>query len=483
MSYDAVVVGSGPNGLAAAITLAQAGCSVLVLEAKATMGGGMRSLALTEPGFVHDICSAIHPLGVASPFFRGLPLARYGLEWIHPELPLAHPLDDGTAVPLARGIGATADALGADGDAYRRLMTPLAAEWDKILDGFLGPLRPKKLLLDHPIAMTRFGLRALWPAQALAQRTFHDERSHALFAGLAAHSILALDKPGTAAFGLMLGLLGHAVGWPLPRGGSQRIADALTRHLQACGGDLVAGWSVQSLAALPPARAVLLDVTPRQFVQMADAAGYDLPALYRTQLARYRYGPGVFKIDWALHEPIPWTAAACRRAGTVHVGGTLAEIAAAEKQTYHGRHVVRPYVLAAQQSLFDDSRAPADQHTAWAYCHVPHGSTRDMTDIIERQIERFAPGFGDCILARHTHNTAQMQRYNPNYIGGDINGGVQDLRQLFNRPALRLDPYATPLSGVFLCSSATPPGGGVHGMCGYHAAQSVLRTVFGVDAS
>jgi len=466
--YDAIIVGSGPNGLAAAITLARQGWRMLLLEAKDTIGGGMRTAELTLPGFRHDICSAIHPLGMGSPFFQALDLAAYGLEWIQPELPLAHPFDDGTAVALHQSIAETAAQLGEDGGVYRRLFAPLVADWHKIAREFLGPLT----LPRHPLAMAKFGLRAVWPTTTFAKTLFRTERARALFAGLAAHAIMPLEWPLTAAFGLMLGTLGHKVGWPLPQGGSQSIADALAAYLTDLGGEIVTNHEVKSLAELPPARAVLLDVTPRQLLTMA---GDDLPPGYRRQLENYRYGPGVFKLDWALREPIPWRAEACRRAGTVHLGPTLADMALSERAMWQGRVAERPYIIVTQQSLFDATRAPGGQQTGWAYCHVPHGSTADMTAVIEAQIERFAPGFRDAILARHTMTTHDFERYNPNYVGGDINGGVQNWRQLFTRPVPRLNPYTTPLDNLYLCSSATPPGGGVHGMCGYHAAQTVLR--------
>jgi phytoene dehydrogenase-like protein len=477
-NYDAIIVGSGPNGLAAAITLVRQGLRVLVLEAKETVGGGMRTAELTLPGFRHDICSAIHPLGIGSPFFQSLPLAEYGLAWIQPDLPVAHPLDDGGASPdsaqavfVHRSLDETVAHLGQDGAAYRRLIAPLIANWDKIAHEFLGPLRPPR----HPLAMAQFGIRALLPAVSEAKLFFRTERVRALFMGLAAHAIMPLQWPTTAAFGLMLGTLAHVVGWPLPKGGSQSIADALSGYFTALGGEIVTGHTVQSLAELPPAKAVLLDVTPRQVLQIA---GEQLPVNYRRQLEKYRYGSGVFKLDWALSEPIPWTADPCRRAGTVHLGWSLAEIAYSEKMVWQGKHVERPYVLVTQPSLFDDTRAPNDQHTGWAYCHVPHGSTIDMTEAIENQIERFAPGFRDCILAQHTLTTHDLHRYNANYIGGDINGGVQDIWQLFTRPVPRLNPYTTPLPNLFICSSSTPPGGGVHGMCGYHAATAVLKKLF-----
>jgi phytoene dehydrogenase-like protein len=469
--YDAIVVGSGPNGLAAATTLAEAGRSVLVLEAADRLGGGARSAELTLPGFVHDVCSAIHPLGVGSPFFRTLPLARHGLDWIQPELPLAHPLDDGSAVLLERSVEATAQSLGADGAAYRRLMTRSVADWERLAPDLLGPLR----LPRHPIAQARFGLLGMRSARRLAESVFQTDRARALFAGLAAHSILPLEKPFTAAFGLVLGILGHAVGWPLPRGGSQRITDALAAHLRGLGAELATGTRVGSLDELPPARAILCDVTPRQLLQLA---GDRLPSGYRRRLARYRYGPGVFKLDLALAGPVPWHARECTRAGTVHLGGTLPEIAESEAAVWRGQHPERPYVLVAQQSLFDPSRAPAGRHTLWAYCHVPNGSQQDMSERILAQLERFAPGCRELVLARHAMGPARFEQYNANFVGGDINGGAQDLSQLFARPVLKRVPYATPVAGLYLCSASTPPGGGVHGMCGHHAARAALRAGF-----
>jgi phytoene dehydrogenase-like protein len=469
--YDAVVVGSGPNGLAAAITLAQTGFSVLVYEAKSTVGGGTRSAELTLPGFVHDVCSAIHPLGVGSPFFRSLPLSQYGLEWIHPSVPLAHPFDDGRAAVLERSIDKTCETLDQDANAYRDLMEPLVSDWDKLADGLLGPLQ----LPRHPIATARFGLSAIQSANGLARRLFKGKRARGLFAGLAAHSIMPLDHIITAAIGLVLGILGHAVGWPMPRGGSQKIADALSGYLRSLGGKIITDTLIESIDQLPTARVILLDVTPRQLLRMA---GHHLPAGYRHRLESYRYGPGVFKVDLALAGPIPWKAKECTGAGTVHLGGTIDEIAAGERMMWEGRHPERPYVLVAQHSLFDPSRVPEGKHTVWAYCHVPNGSTFDMTERIEAQIERFAPGFRDLILARSTKSPIEFEEYNPNYIGGDINGGIQDLRQLFTRPVARLVPYSTPIKGLYICSSSTPPGGGVHGMCGYHAARAALRDVF-----
>jgi phytoene dehydrogenase-like protein len=468
-SYDAVVVGSGPNGLAAAITLAQAGKRVLVLEGKAKIGGGLRSADdLTLPGFIHDPCSAMHPLGVGSPFFRSLDQKAIGLKWIFPPAAMAHPHDDGTASLVRGRVDTTASQFGRDERPYRMLMGPLVSGWKDILTEFLGPLRIPR----HPIAMARFGVFALMPATLLAKTLFREEKTRAVFAGLAAHSIMPLEKPATAAFGLMLGILAHAVGWPMAERGSQSIADALGDKLRELGGQIVTEHEVRSLDELADAKQVLLDVTPRQLLGLA---GEKLPDDYRKQLEGYRYGAGVFKIDYALDGPVPWRARECLEAGTVHVGGTLEDIADSEAAMGRGAHAERPFVLVGQQSLFDRTRAPDGKHTLWAYCHVPNGSTMDMTEAIERQIERFAPGFRKRILARATRNALEMERYNPNYIGGDINGGVQDLGQLFTRPVPKLDPYATPLPGVFLCSSATPPGGGVHGMCGYFAAQSALK--------
>ncbi len=471
--YDAIIVGSGPNGLAAAITLARAGRSVLVFEAKETIGGGVRSKELTLPGFVHDVCSAIHPLGLGSPFMRSLPLEQYGLQWIHPAAPLAHVLDGGTAVVLERSLEDTSATLGPDAAAYRRLMTPLTAHWDIIAAATLGPLRPA--LVSHPLMLAHFGLHAIRSASGLGQSLFAGERARALFAGLSAHSMMPLEQPLTAGFGLMLGVAGHAVGWPMPRGGSQKIVDAMAAYLRSLGGEIVTGVQVKSLDTLPPARAILCDVTPRQLIAIA---GQRLSPAYLRQLQRYRYGPGVFKIDYALDGPIPWKAEECARAGTVHVGGTLSEVAAAERAVAKGKHPEKPFLLVAQQSLFDPTRAPQGKHTLWAYCHVPNGSTFDMTERIETQIERFAPGFRDRILARHVMNTVELEQYNANYIGGDINGGVQDLWQFFTRPTIRLVPYSTPVKGLYICSSSTPPGGGVHGMCGYFAAQAALHHDF-----
>jgi phytoene dehydrogenase-like protein len=470
-TYDAVVVGSGPNGFAAAITMAQKGYSVALFEAKETLGGGMRSAELTLPGFIHDVCSAIHPLGLGSPFFKSLSLEHFGLNWIQPPLPLAHPFDNNTAAVLHRNLASTAAGLGLDSQSYLDLMTPFVANFDQLLPEILAPLHFPK----HPVLMAQFAIKALRPAIKLARSQFSGASAQALFAGLAAHSILPLEDYATAAFGLVLGVLGHTVGWPLPQGGSQSIANALEKCFISLGGAIFTGVEIDSLEALPSAKAIFLDVTPQQLLQIC---GTKLPSCYRHRLERYHYGPGVFKIDWALNHPIPWSAEECKKAGTVHLGGTLEEIAAAEKKVALGQIPEDPFVLIAQQSLWDASRAPPGKQTAWGYCHVPNGSTVDMTASIEAQIERFAPGFGDCIIARHTLNTQQLEEYNPNYIGGDINGGSQDITQLFTRPVARLNPYSTPLKGVYICSSSTPPGGGVHGMCGYHAAQAALKTCF-----
>jgi phytoene dehydrogenase-like protein len=466
--YDAVVVGAGPNGLAAAILLAQSGHSVLLVEGKETVGGGSRTAELTLPGYAHDICSAVHPMGVGSPFLRTLPLADHGLEWIQPPAPAAHPLDDGTAVTLERSVEETCAGLGGDSRAYRNLMAPLVEKWDRLVEDLLAPLALPK----HPFAMARFGLTAVRSARALAEGRFQEPRARALFAGMAAHGMMTLEASPTAGFGLALTASGHAFGWPLAKGGSQSIADALAAHFRDLGGEIVTGWMVESVDELPKCRAALFDVTPRQLLAMAGAR---LPARYRERLERFRHGPGVFKLDWALERPIPWEAHECARSATVHLGGTLEEIASSEREVAEGRHPERPYVLVVQPTLFDPSRAPAGKHIAWAYCHVPNGSTFDMTDRVEGQIERFAPGFRECILAGNVMPPASVEAHNPNYIGGDISGGVQDLRQTFFRPAPQLNPYATPVKGWYLCSSSTPPGGAVHGMCGYHAAKRALR--------
>ena len=472
--YDAVVVGSGPNGLAAAIAMQQTGLSVLLLEGKNEIGGGLRSAELTLPGFVHDICSAIHPLAAGSPYFKTLPLHNFGLEYIIPPIAAAHPFDGGKAIALYNSVEQTAEYLGTDTAAYLKLMQPIVKDWPNLAADVLAPLHfPKK-----PFAMASFGLKAIPPATHLA-KLFKTDEAKGLIAGMAAHSMLPLNQLTTSAIALVLMTAGLTGGWPVPKGGSNAIANALAACFISLGGTIETGMFIKSLSQLPAARAVLFDITPRQLLQIA---GHKFSSLYKWQLERYRYGMGVFKIDWALDAPVPFTAAACREAGTIHIGNTLKEIVAAEQATAHGTLPEKPFVLLAQQSLFDASRAPAGKHTAWAYCHTPNGSTQDMTEQIEQQVERFAPGFKERIIGRHTMNTAQIEDYNPNYVGGDINGGVIDVGQLFTRPALRWSPYKTSAKGLYICSSSTPPGGGVHGMCGYHAAKRALRDVFRLPA-
>lgn len=471
--FDAIVVGSGPNGLAAAILLQQNGLSVLLLEGKAEIGGGMRSAELTLPGFTHDICSAIHPLAIGSPFFQTLPLADYGLEYIQPDIAAAHPFDDGTAAVLLHSIQETAELFGEDKQAYLDLMQPVVDHWPGLAPDVLGPLHYPK----HPIDLASFGLSAITPVTQLAKR-FKTEKAKGFFAGMAAHAIQPLTNIATSAIALVLSAQGHLKGWPMTKGGSQNIAKALAGYFTAIGGKIETNTYIKSLDQLPSARAVLFDVGPKQLLQIA---GHKFSSIYKWQLERYRYGAGVFKVDWALNAPIPFAAEECRKAGTVHIGGSLGEIAAGEQQIWDGVHPEKPFVLLAQQSQFDPSRAPAGKHTAWAYCHVPNGSAMDMTETIEKQVERFAPGFRDTILARHTFNTAELEEYNPNYIGGDINAGVIDIGQLFTRPVLRWSPYTTSAKGIYICSASTPPGGGVHGMCGYYAAKRALKDVFGKD--
>lgn len=460
---EVIVVGSGPNGLVAAAYLAMSGRRVTVREAAPTPGGGMRTAELIEPGTRHDVCSAIHPLGVAAEAMRNLPLADYGLEWIAPEVELANVIDGGGAGALRRSLDDTVAGLGRDGDAWRRLMGPLCDAGFELVDSLMSPFQvPPR----HPIHLARYGIVGLQPATWYGRR-FATDAASGLFGGLAAHAILPLSAPITTGYGALLGMLGHLVGWPMPKGGSQSIADALVALLEAHGGRVECNAPVTTLAELPPRATVLLDVTPRQLL---DLAGDRLPSRYAKRLRTYRYGPGVFKIDYVLSEPIPWTNPEARLAGTVHVGGGLREIAAAEGEVAAGRHPDRPFVLVAQPSVFDPTRSTTGRHVAWVYCHVPNGSVVDMTSRIEDQIERFAPGFRDTVVGRHTMATPQLEAYNPNYIGGDIAAGAGDLRQFVARPVLSLHPWRTPLPGVYLCSGATPPGAGVHGMCGMHAA-------------
>lgn len=474
-SLDVVVVGAGPNGLTAAAVLAQSGLSVLVLERAARIGGGCRTESLTEPGFLHDVCGAIHPMGVVSPAFARLQLPRFGLEWLTAPLGLAHPLDDGRTAVLSTEMARTRESLGADGDRWARLVGPFVERHRDFFSAILRPIRWPR----HPLFMAAFGRHGLVSAERLARR-FGDAPARALLAGNAAHSFLPLDAAGSASFGLVLAIAGHAVAWPCARGGSQQIAEALAACLRAAGGEIRPDVEVRSLRDLPPARAVLLDLTPRQIDALGDTG---LSASYRRRLQRFRYGPGVFKIDYALSAPIPWRAPECAAAATVHVGGTFEEIARSEHDANEGRIAERPFVLVAQQSHIDPSRAPAGRHTGWAYCHVPHGSDADMTDRIERQIERFAPGFRDTILARHVMPPAAMEAHNPNLVGGDVGGGANTLGQFLFRPFPRWDPYRTSNARLYVCSSSTPPGGGVHGMCGYWAARSVLRHTFGRDVA
>lgn len=468
--FDAIVVGSGPNGLSAAIVLQQAGLSVLLLEAKSTIGGGMRTAELTLPGYRHDICSAIHPLAAGSPFFKTLPLDKHGLKFIHPPVAAAHPFDDGTAAALLYSMEATASSLGEDEQAYLKYIGSFVKNWPLLENTLLAPLHFPR----HPVAFARFGLKAL-PSAISFSKKFKTKEAKGLWAGIAAHSILPLSFLTTSAVGLVLTIAAHCKGWPLPAGGAQSIADALEAYFVSIGGKIETGVYVKSLQQLPSSKAVLFDTSPRQLLQIA---GHRLSSLYKWQLQRYRYGMGVFKVDWALDAPVPFITEASRLAGTVHLGNTLEEIAHHEALVWRGSHPDKPFTLLTQPSLFDPSRAPAGKHTAWAYCHVPNGSTKDMTMAIEDQVERFAPGFKERIIGRHTMNTAQIEEYNPNYTGGDIIGGVTDLGQLFTRPALRFSPYRTSARGLYICSASTPPGGGVHGMCGFHAANRVLKDLF-----
>jgi phytoene dehydrogenase-like protein len=471
-SYDAVIVGAGPNGLAAAVTLAQSGLSTLVVEAASSPGGGARTQELTLPGFNHDVCSTVHPLGVASPFFRALDLP--GLDWIFSPSPLVHVLDEERSVTLERSLLATAERLGVDGEAYADLLRPFVDGCEPLLEMTLGPLRWP----SEPMLLAKFGLSALSSLAHVASR-FAEHDAPALLAGMGAHAMQPLEAPATASFALVLGLTAHAIGWPIARGGSQSITQALVSKHRELGGTLALNQRVSHWGELPTARAYLFDLTPKQFLQVAGSA---LPGGYRARLNRFRYGPGAFKMDWALSSPIPWRDSACARAATVHLSGGIARVAESERAVAEGRVANQPFVIVVQPSLFDSSRAPPGRHTAWAYCHVPNRSTFDASQLIEEQLERFAPGFKDCVLARASKGPQAMESYDENYVGGDINGGAATLGQLFTRPVARLDPYSTPVPNFFLCSSSTPPGGGVHGMCGYWAAQSALRKVFGIKS-
>jgi len=464
---SAHVIGSGPNGLAAAITLARAGVPTTVLEAADTIGGGTRSAELTLPGFLHDICSAVHPMALSSPFFTSLPLHGHGLQWIHPPIQIAHPFDNGSVAVLHRSLDETCSALGPDGFSYRLSVRRFVEHWHDLVIDLLQPIQH---FPHRPVLLARFGRLAIQSAAASAESLFQSPRTRALWAGLCAHSVLPLESPGSASFGVVLAASAHAVGWPIPRGGSQQITRALASCLEALGGRVVTNTLVTSLADLPDRSLTLCDITPRQLLAIA---GDRLPAPFQAQLARYRYGPGAFKMDWALSSPIPWRAPECRQAATIHLGGTIEEIALSERAAWRGDTVERPFIILVQPSLFDPARAPEGRHTAWAYCHVPHGSTIDMRERIEQQVERFAPGFRDCILARSVLDPAGFERHNPNLIGGDVIGGAHTLRQLLFRPTRML--YRTPLDGLYLCSASTPPGGGVHGMCGFNAARRALH--------
>jgi phytoene dehydrogenase-like protein len=463
---SACVIGAGPNGLSAAIVLAEAGLRVDVLEAEATIGGAARTMELTLPGFLHDFGSAVYPLGAGSPFFQSLPLREHGLDWIRSPAPLAHPLDDGTAVVLEFDLGEAVAALGPDGRSWHNLVHPFVKRWWDFAPDVLSPLGS---IPQHPLLMAQFALSGLLPARIVAQR-FHSRRTRALFAGLAAHALLSLNEPLSAAFGLLMAVPAHVAGWPIPRGGAQAITNALASYLATRGGQIRTCARVDSLSALPHYDLIVCDVTPKQLLRIA---GDRLAGSYQRRLANFRYGPAVFKVDYALESPIPWKARECLRAATVHVGGSFEEIAASEQAVIGGRNSDRPFVLLAQPSLFDPSRAPVGKHTAWAYCHVPNGSEVDMLDKLENQIERFAPGFRDCILARRVLTPAQLEAMDSNLVGGDIGGGEVSFRQLLFRPTAR--HYVTSAKDLYICSSSTPPGGGVHGMCGYHAARTALR--------
>jgi len=471
--YDAVVVGAGPNGLAAAIVMQQAGLQVLLVEGKDTVGGGLRSEEPLLPGCVHDICSAIHPMALQSPFFSSLPLAEHGLRYVQPPVLAAHPLEGREAIGLYTSLSDTANQLGIDKQRYMHLFKPLIEMWPDIVGDVLAPLH----FPQEPIKMLHFGMKALRSADSFAG-TFKSEALKALWGGMAAHGMLPLTAVTTAAIALVLSTAGHTKGWPIAIGGSQHIANALASYFKSLGGDVVTGYYVDALEKLPNAKAFLFDVGPKQLLQIV---GDKFSASYRKQLQKYRYGMGVFKMDWVLDGPVPFQSAVCRQAGTVHIGNTYREIATAERLVWQGKHPEKPFVLLAQQSLFDSSRTQSGKQVVWAYCHVPNNSTVDMSQAIERQIERFAPGFRDRIVAKRTMNAQAYELYNPNYVGGDINGGVMDIRQLFARPTLQRSPYRTSATGIYICSSSTPPGGGVHGMCGYHAAKVALKDVFKME--
>jgi phytoene dehydrogenase-like protein len=472
--YDAIVVGSGPNGFAAAITLQRAGLAVLLIEGKEVLGGGVGSAALTLPGFIHDVCSAVHPLGADSPVFKQLHLEQFGLEYLKPEYAVAHPFDDGSAVAIQSSIETTAMQLGKDANNYKKIFSPLIKEWPSVRSAFVSPLH----LSAYSNARARFAFYALSSASHFAKHQFNTNPAQSFFAGMASHSMLPLNKLTTSSIAIVLNILAHINGWPLPKGGAQQITNALTACFIKSGGEIQTGCMVTSLQQLPASRVILLDVTPAQLLLIA---GDKFSALYKWQLHRYKYGAGVFKIDWALSQPVPFTNVTCRSAATIHIGGSMQEIYNSEAMVSKNQHADKPFVLFVQPGVVDTSRAPEGKHIAWAYCHVPNGSKINMTAAIEKQVERFAPGFRDCILARNAMNTHDMEAYNSNYIGGDINGGAAKVSQLFTRPVLRLSPYRTAAKGVYICSSSTPPGGGVHGICGYYAARRTLRDLFDIQ--
>lgn len=468
--YDAIVIGSGPNGLTAAIELARNGASVLVVEAADTIGGGTRTAELTLPGFKHDFCSAVHPMGILSPYWKSLPLEKFGLRWVIPQASIAHPLENEPAVIVSKSLEETADSLGKDGRAWLRMIRPLRHYGEGLIKDAMGPLGFPR----HPLTFSLFGAQGALPASLYAKLRFRGERGRATFAGCAGHSVLPLSKPFSGAVGLIFALTAHLENWPVAAGGSAAVTQALASYLETWDGEIRTDFTVTDLSQLPESKVVLFDTDPTQLSKISKSA---LPERYVRRLNRYNYGPGVFKVDWALDGPIPWQDPACLNASTVHVGGTLEEIATSEHAAWHGQHAEKPYLIVCQQSQFDAGRAPSGKHTGYAYCHVPNGSTIEMTTQIEDQIERFAPGFKDQILERYTTNTQQFAQYNRNYVGGAITGGAADITQLFTRPVARLDPYSTPNPKLFICSHSAPPGGGVHGMCGYHAARSALRSM------
>tara|TARA_R110000868_G_scaffold304437_21_gene565415 strand:- start:46463 stop:47914 length:1452 start_codon:yes stop_codon:yes gene_type:complete len=471
--FDAVIVGSGPNGLSAGILLAQHGLKVKIIEAEETIGGGTRTKELTEPGFLHDICSAVHPTGIGSPYLRTLPLADFGLEWIHPIYPVAHPLEDGDAMIISKSLEETLSRMGKDSKNYKTLVQSLVDAWDYLSHDLLGPVR----IPNHPLSMARFGWYGMHSAKLLANSMFDSTKVKAYFAGLAAHSIVPLEKSFTGSFGLVFAATIHSVGWPIAKGGSASITKALATYFKSMGGMIETGNRISNVSELPSSKTILFDLTPHQ---IAKIAGRELPQGFKKKYLKYKYGPGVFKMDFALSEPVPWTNSDCSGAGTLHLGGTLNEIAYSERETWKGNHPEKPYVLLSQPSMFDDSRSPKGKHTLWAYCHVPNGSDKDCSEAIINQIERYAPGFRDTIISSHTISAPEFEAYNHNYIGGDINGGAQTFKQLIGRPIFQWDPYKIPAKGMYICSSSTPPGGGVHGMCGYHAAKSALKNEFGI---